>query len=372
MGCSNCFNGCGDNIISDKCVKYTGNDFTLLSTVINTGDSLFMVEQDIFALLLQMNDGTGIQPTLNYVGFCTAINDLLPGGNNSTINEVLEAFGELICNHQGQIETMLGVLTTLEANYTVGCLAPVLPSAGTHAILQAVIDKLCIIEADLVALTLELHTNYVLISDIDTYIQDFIDNSPTTSLVNNKMVPYIAYPYFGPTLGNFDITGAGIGDWVKIYLCNGVNNTPDLRGRVVVGCTTMGSNPFSPAVDPGIPGNPTYTLNTFNGANNVILSVNQLASHSHSITVAATTSLTGEIRHISQSFLDWGSTTGIFTKLTGYSDDETPEIADYADTGGVSINANHTHTASAGNAGSNEAHPNIQPVIAGNYIMYIP
>ena len=48
------------------------------------------------------------------------------------------------------------------------------------------------------------------------------------------MVPYTVVEYYGP-LTYFDNTGAGQGDWDRIFLCNGLNGTPDKRGRVAVG-----------------------------------------------------------------------------------------------------------------------------------------
>lgn len=366
-GCSNCFNGCGD-IISDKCVKYTGENFFLLNFEIFTGDSLLVVEQTIMDILQEIHNGNGIEPQIDYSSYCSIISGALGSGNN--LNDVLGVLFDIVCDFNTRIEALEAAESTLNADYTVGCLAPVLPSAGTHDILQAVIDKLCQIELDLTALTLELHTNYVQISDIDTYIQDFIDNSPTTTLINSKMVPYIAYPYFGPTLGNFDITGAGIGDWVKVYLCNGIHNTPDLRGRVIVGATTMGSNPFSPAVDPGVAGNPTYTLNTAFGANNVALNINQMPSHTHAASIVINDP--GHQHNVAirnRDTIDGGSGTDGYIVL--FESNET--IARTAVTGliGTGLPGENVFVSNAV-TGSNQAHPNVQPVLAGNFIMYIP
>jgi hypothetical protein len=42
------------------------------------------------------------------------------------------------------------------------------------------------------------------------------------------MVPYSVLEYYGP-LNNFDVTGKGLGDWDKVYLCNGLNSIPIKR-----------------------------------------------------------------------------------------------------------------------------------------------
>ena len=59
--CSNCYNGCTE-IVSDKCVRYTGIDVPILG--IQTGDSLSFVEQCIITFLTSTLDGTGIKLTI--------------------------------------------------------------------------------------------------------------------------------------------------------------------------------------------------------------------------------------------------------------------------------------------------------------------
>ena len=102
-------------------------------------------------------------------------------------------------------------------------------------IVQAVITKLCQVDASLVALTLGLSTNYSSNgTELDNYIANYLANdSGSVDLISNRMVPWSVVPYFGP-LSNFSSTGVGLGDWVNIYLCNGANGTngtPDLRGK---------------------------------------------------------------------------------------------------------------------------------------------
>jgi microcystin-dependent protein len=89
-------------------------------------------------------------------------------------------------------------------------------------------------------------------------------------------------------LDNFSASGAGIGNWARIFLCNGQNATPDLRGRVLIGVTNgMGSTSLDSAVNPGIPGNPTYNLGSTHGSNSIILNTGQMPAHSHTATVSA-------------------------------------------------------------------------------------
>ena len=89
----------------------------------------------------------------------------------------------------------------------------------------------------------------------------------------------------------------------------------------------------------------------------------QNASHNHSISLSGTTStksLTGSVQKISETFNNNGSTTGIFSKSTGFNAGHTPGSPDNNDAGAFNINASHNHTFSAsgtsGNQGS-EARP---------------
>ena len=55
-------------------------------------------------------------------------------------------------------------------------------------------------------------------------------------------MPHGIYPFYpsAAIMVNFAFGGVGIGDWEKIYLCNGYNGlTPDLRGRSLIGTTDM-------------------------------------------------------------------------------------------------------------------------------------
>ena len=87
------------------------------------------------------------------------------------------------------------------------------------------------------------------------------------------------------------------------------------------------------------------------------------ASHNHSFSDSGTTStksLTGSVQKISETFNNSGSTTGIFSKSTGFGANFTPGAPDVNDTGSFSIDATHNHTFSvSGDTGSqgSEARP---------------
>lgn len=294
MSCTNCFNGC--EIVSDRCVKYTGIDIPELG--IQTGDSLSHVEQSITTYLVSVLNGSGVKIDISSVTVCNTVQKYLPVCSACTDVSIVDISTALIkaaCDLQGQIDdvvtdinTINDTLTELNSTYSKVCLTS--PPAGTinvndtHSVLQAVIDNFC-------ALKLSLN-QYVTINDIDAFIQAFLDENDTSNKYYNRMIPYVAVEYYGPISGNFDGTGKGLdsGPFEKIYLCNGANpGVPDKRGVVGVGITdgTMFGGTMPSKTNPSLsPFNPTYTLNDpIIGDNAVQLVKNQMPSHTHIATV---------------------------------------------------------------------------------------
>lgn len=360
MSCSNCYNGCTE-IVSDRCVKYTGIDIPILE--IKNGDSLSYVEQALIQFLVSTLDGSGIKITLPQNSYCEVVTKYLPTCGDVTALTLFEALVKAACDLQTQIDTIDSTLTTLNAEYTVECLSGVTSSSGTHDVVQAIITKLCEINTSLTALAINVDTNYVKLADLNSLIQAYIDSTNTSTKYYNRMVPYTAVEYYGSLAGKFDGSGAGIvgTDWEKIYLCNGDNGTPDKRGRVPVGATTTpGTIPMDAAVNPG-GFNPTYDLNTKAGSNSVTLDVTQMPSHTHTNNFAISPNphnhtLNNTGAAASGGGLDPNQTTmktapgGTF--VTGSTD--------------LSI------TGTIANEGGGLAHQNNQPAIACYYIMYIP
>lgn len=369
MSCTNCYNGCVE-IVSDKCVRYTGETVPALG--IETGDNLLVVEQSLIDKVISFLDGTGISITIDPDAYCELVTKYLPPcfpecGNPSAL-DLFTALVKAACDLQVQVDAVEADIAVLNADYNVGCLSGVTSSSDTHAVVQAVITKLCQLGLDLDALALDLDTNYVKLSDLNTLIQAYLNSlAPTQNYT--KMVPYTAVEYYGP-LSYFDITGAGIaGDgFDKIYLCNGLNGTPDKRGRVPVGAIVgMGGGALDAAVDPTFVGNPNYALGDGGGVNSVILNSTQIPAHSHPVTVTDP----GHVHAPGSSIFrgnrttdDSGGTQCVATQLTNGDPALTaPQYTANATTG---INV------SVSNTGGGLGHPNIQPVRACYYIMYIP
>lgn len=371
MSCNNCYNGCVETV-SDKCVRYTGNAVEDLN--IESGDSLYVVEQALIDAVVSFLDGTGIDITIDPAAYCDLVVDYLPTCkpicSPPTAVELFEALVKAACDLQGQVTAIEATLATLNADYTIDCLTGVTASSDTHAIVQAIINKLCDLGVDLAALALDVDTNYVKLSDLDTLIQAYLDSSGSSSEYYNKMVPYTAVEYYG-SLSNFDATGAGLGDWINIYLCNGQNGTPDKRGRVPVGAIQLvPGGALNAAVNPATPGNPNYAVGDVGGANTITLDATQIPSHTHILTdpghdhfVAGNgTTSSCSVADNTSSIASGGS--------CGTNDAYTLRPSALAATvGESSVDVTGISIASTGGG---LAHANIQPVLACYYIMYIP
>jgi microcystin-dependent protein len=366
--CTNCFNGCTE-IISDRCVRYTGIDVPALG--ITTGDTLSHVEESIVNFLVPVLNGVGIKPDIPIENFCTLVRQYLPTCTTCTgftLNDVLIAIIHAACNLQEQVDVIDATLTTLNADYTLpaGCLTGVTASSDTHAIVQAVITKLCTLNADFDQLVNDLPNTYVAITNLNILIQDYL-NSTTSGAYSNRMVPYAVVPYFGPITGFFDSSGAGaLGTvWEKIYLCNGNHGTPDLRGRALTGAINGVPGPImSAAVDPAVsPANPNYSLGDPAGANQITLGSTQIPAHTHPNIISVTAVDKGHTHTNTTGSLI--SSNGLPNYPSGYNHDGTTAVG-YAD---IEVTYNITNNA---NTNGGLPHPNIQPVTACYYIQYRP
>lgn len=223
--CSNCYNGCTE-IVSDKCIKYTGIDVPVLG--IQTGDSLSFVEQSLITFLTSALDGTGIIIDLSTINVCEVVNKYLPTCKDLSIADISKALIEASCDIQTQLNVVTAEIALLNADYIIGCLSGVATTSDTHLVLQATINEICSLKSDFSALLISLPITYVKLSQLDALIQTYLSTtSGITTNYFNRMVPYVVENYYGPITG-FDITGAGTGVWQKIYICNGANGTPNI------------------------------------------------------------------------------------------------------------------------------------------------
>ena len=372
QNCSNCYNGCTE-IVSDKCVRYTGIDVPVLG--IQTGDSLSYVEQALITFLTSTLDGTGIKPVIDPDIICTLVQDNLPTCGDITLVDLINALIKSVCFIEEQVTALEAKFNELEQGYVIDCLPGSPDPTSTYEVLQATIVEVCQLATDLAALALDLDTNYVKLSELDALIQAYLDSiSPNVTQQYKKMVPFTVVEYYGAIAGNFGATGVGIAaaGWDKVYLCNGLNGTPDKRGRSPIGSTSalMGGN----ALDPIVAAGPSYGLQTIAGASYVTLAANQMPAHSHTATVNVT-----DPGHLTQIKIwpadlgSWSQTGGTGRPQVGVEDiyfntknpsyTATTSIKAYT---GIGVNVTNS------NEGGSQSHNNIHPVISCYYIMYIP
>jgi flavin-binding protein dodecin len=131
----------------------------------------------------------------------------------------------------------------------------------------------------------------------------------------------------------------------EYVLCDGTNSTPDLRNRFVVGAGS------------------TYAVGATGGSADAIV-----VDHTHTGTTS-TKSLTGNATYISQTWGDFGTATGVFSKSGGYSQNSTPVQVDISGSGRLSIDASHSHTLNVDSTGSSGTNANLPPYYALCYIM---
>jgi microcystin-dependent protein len=362
--CSNCYNGCTE-IVSDRCIKYTGIDVPVLG--IQTGDSLSFIEQALITFLTSTLDGTGIKIDLTGVDICALVQANLPTCGDLSIVDISKALIASACDLQAEVDAIVAELAILNGNYTIGCLTGVTASSDTHAIVQAVINKVCALEVDLVALALDLETNYVRIDELDAYIAAYLASSGGSTKYYNSMVPYTVVEYYGNIAGNFDSTGAGIatGPWEKIYLCNGQNATPDKRGRVGVGTTDGSMLGLTLPIDTNpsaSPFNPLYTLGgSGSTSNQTVLGVTQIPAHTH---IANSTVSDPGHTHSFQ--------TPSFEQKADFANNENVWRGGYTTATTANSATGITVTTVNNSTGGNQAHSNVQAGLGCYYIQYRP
>lgn len=371
MSCTNCFNGCVV-VNPDTCIQYTGPNIPLLG--IETGDPLTKLEEEIVAKLAEYATGAGI--VLSDINLdCEFIQDLLGNCKDKTLVNLIQVLINASCTLKDLIDDLA---TGEEPAYTFNtiCLTGLPANPTRDDIVQAIINKVCALETIVNA----IYGDYVKATDLDSLIAAYLATIPPSTQQNLKMVPYVAYEYYGP-LTNFDAGGAGLAafGFDKVYLCVGQTvNTyvlPDKRGRVAVGVPSMpGGGALPAAVDYALPINSScnFTLKQQFGEYYNVVTINQLPSHTHTPTVS-----NDSHRHYTVSPLDTGATLTSTTPIsrghsTGGNLGYTLVAGDGDASVGLTSAATSNTTVSIGSTGNGLPVDNRQPSVAAYYIMYIP
>ncbi len=350
MACVNCYNNCGGNPTSDKCVQYTGPDIEFLG--IEKGDSLAMLLAALQEKLKTTADGSTIEfPELE---LCESITTAL-GENEPTLDNIVQAISNVICAIEEDVATLDGDVDP-PLSISAPCLT--LPTNPTRdQVLQAMATKLCSINTTVTSIS----TNYVTTSTLCSLVQDCVTESPTSTQQNSTMPKYVALPYHGP-LNVFDSQGRGIASlgYDKVYMCNGQTVgtfvTPDYRGRSPIGVNqNLPGGTLDSSTDPALAANNGYNFvaGTKKGSYTHQLSITEEPTHSHGVVDPGhkhTEIGPGNVSNHPGGSAGYDRPNGVQTNQTSSA------------TTGISISS----------TGGGQPHNNTHPVIGAVFIMYIP
>jgi microcystin-dependent protein len=346
--CKDCTNNC-PQILPDSCIVYTGDDIPALG--ICNGDLVSEVEKVIIDKLLTVIDGTGITLSEVTLENCTWLKGQLSGEQN------LSTILQLLIDSQCTLKDLIDDLATDIVTFDTLCLSDLPDNPTPNDILQEAVRVLCNIKTTVDAIP----STYVKISDINSYISNYITSNSSVTNYYTNIPAKVALPYFGD-LSKFDNTGKGIESqgFKNIYICNGQYGTPDLRGRAVVGAVkNIPGGALDSEVDPTLLANAgtNYAINDRFGKSYVGLTINQVPAHSHTITDPGHTHT---VTLKSMNFDDKG-TSG--SDLTGpdTSANSTRSYTTSSTTTGITIDS----------TGGSQTHENRQPSMAAVWIMAI-
>lgn len=347
MACIDCLNNCPE-IISDKCVEYTGPDIPLLG--ICNGNSLSIVESLIIEKLIKTLDGTGIYPKDLNLETCQAFKTALGSRDPNLANLI-----QTLVDQQCTLKALIDAQAETPATFDIKCLTGLPSNPNKDQILQAVINMLCSVKTtvDLIPST------YVKTSELNSLVTTIIQQGNNgVPNYRDRLIPKVAYEYYGE-LSNFDNTGKGIASlgFDKVYICNGLNGTPDKRGRAAVGAVrNVPGGALDTDVNPMLATNPNtnYGIGDKFGKNYWTLSNTELPPHTHGINDPGHDhQLPNDIQYNGNAA---GGESGTDEK------GPTTNKKTSKNTTGITINS----------SGGGQPHENRQPSIAALYIMYIP
>lgn len=357
MACKDCMNNCPDTL-PDRCIFYTGPELPFLG--ICPGDSLSEFEAAVAANLQGILDGTGISPANVTLNNCQWLKDRM-GSFPPTMSNLFQLLIDASCSLKSLVDQIAEELADNPV-FNTACLTGLPANPTRDNILQSAVNLICSMKVVVDAIP----TTYVKLSDLTALVTQIVNNldggGGDVVQNNTKMVPFSVMAYFGP-LSNFDASGKGVANlgFDKIYLCNGSNGTPDLRGRTIVGALkNVPGGSLDPGVDPGVnPNNPDWAIGDRQGQAYHTLSSSEMPVHNHPLNDPGhnhTLSFTSAINAKNQ-----GSTQVL---SLGFNPTNPITIADKTGTSTTNVTIS--------SAGGGQPHNNIQPSMAGYYIMYIP
>lgn len=192
--------------------------------------------------------------------------------------------------------------------------------------------------------------------------------------MQSKLAPYIAYPYHG-SLTNFDSNGKGIvaNGFDKIYICNGLNGTPDYRGRSPIGANVgVPGGDLDSQINPANPDNISISLNQKVGEYKHVLTDTESASHTHDVNDQGHSHFT-VVHGADQNFLELNPTYSInFAETTSGTDRDYHIVGNSGTPTMGKTDTKASNISISPNTGGGNAHNTTHPVIGTVFIMYIP
>ena len=422
-GCgSNNINGYFGTPIPDKGVMYTGPAIPALD--ICTGDYLNEIEAVIFAKLLDFMVGKGIQvPEIN-LEECPFIQEFIACcSEDKSLEKLFNILFKAICSLKTDLTSLEDkVNEVLNLTFNLRCLTVSNPSIGN--VINEIIREFCllktrveILETTVIDLQRQIDELSVSIleeltelinSIIDTRIGNYLLNhvfscggfglsksgsgSTATLQFNGMVPPYCPIPYVG-ALSNFDNTGAGLPEkgYCGWFICNGLNNTPDMRGYTFASATT---GVTGGGLDAKVSPYPTNYLDKVGEQKHVLL-VSELPSSGGSSSSAVTLPVvyatgtpgsgSGDLSTGSASTTGYrglavssgGSNNFFFSKPLSGSANGTLEYgltfgyrpSSYFESAGAVRTKAVSTSSSSGSGGENQPHENRQPTYHGVWIM---
>ncbi len=273
--CVDCYNNCYPSI-TDKCVKYTGEDIPLFD--ICEGEPISKLQEVIVEKLISVLDGTGISLKDVTLDNCEYLKDAFNAKDPTLVNLI-----QLLIDNQCTLKDLVDDLGVTETYvFDTKCLEG--DVSDKDKIIQALINSICSIKTTVTTMS----TTYVKLADVNSLVQNIITPPNAVPQYGSRLFPDSPVPYIG-SLSNFDNTGKGIATlgFDKVFIMNGLNGTLDWRGRTVVGSVRgVPGGSLDSAVDPNNPINPStnYATGDKFGENYHVLTASEGPVHTHTLT----------------------------------------------------------------------------------------
>lgn len=338
---------CNGTVYSSNCVVWAANPITNYN--INTGDSLTSLITTITTELDNLRSGADITLSSISLTGCSDIASLI--GTNYSLSNFIQTLVNYQCTLKAYINSNIN---TTPVVYNTGCLT--VANSQESTIIQAVINSTCTNTTSIATLTTQVNTNTTSITTLQGQVSSILGQNSSQApvfTVSQLMVPYCPQPYIGP-LTNFDSSGAGLASagYSKVYIMNGNNGTPDWRGYAFIGAVSgVPGGSLDQRVDPNF--NPGFTISPGNKIGEVThaSSINEMPSHTHTINDPGHShNYTGNMN-------------------TSHPRGGTDTEARYSKTLDTSVEVTNITINAAGNG---QPHNNIQPSVAGVWIVKLP